>query len=103
MGRKKGICTLCGKGGPLTFEHVPAEASGNQRGVTMYNLDEWLARDTTTGHLPGGMLQPEGMGLLALCEGCNVHLLGTRYVPAFIEFVQAGNEMIASIAERLPE
>ena len=31
LGRNKGICTLCGKGGPLTFEHVPPEASGNLR------------------------------------------------------------------------
>ena len=103
MGRNKGICTLCGKGRPLTFEHVPAEASGNQRGVNMFNLDEWLARDTVTGEMSGGIIQPEGMGLIALCEPCNVKLLGTHYVPSFIDFVEAGKQMLAQVAPRIDE
>jgi hypothetical protein len=97
MGRKKGICTLCGKGGKLTFEHVPAEASGNLRGVTMYNLEEWLARETATGKMAGGVIQPEGMGVVALCQECNGDLLGTHYVPSFIKFVEAGKEMLGGV------
>jgi hypothetical protein len=103
MGRNKGICTLCGKGAKLTFEHVPAEGSGNQRDVIMYGLEEWLARDSVTGELRGGTPQPEGMGLPALCRSCNVDLLGSHYVPAFIEFVDAGKQMLSSLVGRLPE
>ena len=94
MGRKKGICTLCGKGGKLTFEHVPAEASGNLRGVAIYSLADWLARETATGKMPGGRIQPEGLGLVALCRKCNGDLLGTHYVPSFVKFVDAGKDMI---------
>jgi hypothetical protein len=101
VARKKGICTLCGKGGQLSFEHVPAEASGNLRGLVMHNLEEWLARDRTTGQLPGGIPQPEGMGLFALCEPCNRDLLGVHYVPAFVDFVEAGRQILADIAPGL--
>jgi hypothetical protein len=103
MGRNKGICTLCGKGGKLTFEHVPAEASGNQRGVTMYNLEEWLARETATGEMTGGVIRPEGMGLIALCKKCNTDLLGAHYVTAFVKFVEAGKDMLAGVAPRVEE
>jgi len=41
------------------------------------------------------------MGLSALCKACNVDLLGSHYVPAFTEFVEAGKQMIASVANRL--
>jgi hypothetical protein len=97
VGRNKGICTLCGKGGPLTFEHVPAEASGNPRGGVMYNLEEWLARDAITGVLPGGVPLPEGMGVIGLCGACNNGLLNVHYVPAFVDFVEAGKQMIGDI------
>ena len=56
-------------------------------------LEDWLARDKTTGKLPNGILQPEGMGLSALCQKCNVDLLGVQYVPSFVEFVVAGKQM----------
>jgi len=69
----------------------------------MYNLEEWLARETATGQMPGGVIQPEGMGLNALCKKCNVDLLGVHYVPAFVDFVQAGKEMLGSIAPALGE
>jgi hypothetical protein len=64
----------------------------------MYNLAEWLARDTATGKMPGGVIQPEGMGLVALCQKCNGDLLGTHYVPSFVKFVDAGNDKVAGLA-----
>lgn len=103
LGRNKGICTLCGKGGPLTFEHVPPEASGNLRGVMMFNLEEWLARNKATGQMPGGIIQPEGMGLIALCDGCNSGILGKHYVPSFLDFVEAGKQMLGQVAPRIKE
>lgn len=41
------------------------------------------------------------MGLQALCEGCNVNLLGKHYVPAFIDFVDAGKQILGEIAAHL--
>jgi hypothetical protein len=96
MGAKKGICTLCGKGGKLTFEHVPPRASGNAEEVTLHSLEEWLDREDLSGPLPGGQFQPKGMGKFALCRTCNEHL-GTQYVPAFVDFVGAGVQMLMSI------
>jgi hypothetical protein len=97
VARKKGICTICGKGGQLTFEHVPPDGSGNIHGLTMHTLEEWLERDSLDAPLPGGRLQPEGTGRFALCDPCNRRLLGTEYVPSFIAFVNAGYELLASI------
>jgi hypothetical protein len=93
---KKGICTLCGKGGKLTFEHVPPRASGNVPEITLHSLEEWLARESLSGPLPGGQFQPEGIGKFALCKPCNERL-GTQYVPSFIEFVKAGVQILLSI------
>lgn len=103
MARKKGICTLCGKGGQLTFEHVPPNRGGNVHGVVMHNIDEWLARESLDGPWPGGRLQPEGTGSFALCAACNGKL-GVEYVPAFIDFVVAGAQIMQSIGpEKLAE
>ena len=84
MGRNKGICTLCGKGGPLSFEHVPPEGGLNVRGVVMHTFDDWMARESFDGPLPNGRPQPEGTGLIALCRGpggCN-EFLGSAYGPS---------------------
>jgi hypothetical protein len=69
----------------------------------MYNLEEWLARDSASGQLPGGIPQPQGTGLFALCRACNVELLGKHYVPAFVSFVQIGRELLSQLAERMAE
>jgi hypothetical protein len=99
----KGICTLCGRGAKLTFEHVPAKVTGNNHEVIMHNVEEWLARDRDTRDLPGGIKQLEGMGLRALCDGCNNGLLNQHYVAPFREFVDAGKQMLSACAPRLEE
>ena len=69
----------------------------------MFNLEEWLDRDKATGQMSGGIVQPEGMGLIALCDGCNNRILGTHYVPSFVDFVDAGKQMIGQVASRIEE
>jgi hypothetical protein len=102
VGRKKGICTLCGKGARLSFEHVPPEGGLNLRGVVMHTLDDWMQRESLDGPLPNGMPQPEGTGLPALCEPCN-HFLGRHYVPAHNRMVRAGQDLLKQLVPRLQE
>ncbi len=71
MAKNKGICTICGKGGKLTFEHVPAKATGNDEEVVVYGIEQWLARDLETGEMPGGYIQPKGTGAISICKACN--------------------------------
>jgi hypothetical protein len=96
MGRNKGICTLCGKGGKLSFEHVPPQSAFNERGVTAHSLEDWLQRDGLDGPMPNGTPMPTGTGELALCEKCN-RFLGAEYVPAFRLLVQVGGQILDSI------
>jgi hypothetical protein len=91
----KGICTLCGKGGTLSFEHVPPKASLNVPDVQMHTFDDWLNR-LEDGTLPGGLLQPEGTGLKGLCVSCN-RFLGQHFVNPFAFFVHAGMGILHDI------
>lgn len=100
MGNKKGICTLCGVGAKLTFEHIPPESAFNIPGVEMFGFDEWRARDKETGAMTGGRLQPRGTGRFALCETCNP-ALGRWYVPAFAKFALAGMQVLEGVASQL--
>ncbi len=89
MAKNKGICAICGKGGKLTFEHVPPKAAGNEPDVTIYGIEEWLARDVASGELPGGYVEPRGTGAISICKSCNQYS-GTWYVPEFARFVHTG-------------
>jgi hypothetical protein len=37
---EEGICHLCGKDGPLSFEHVPPESAFNDRPVLLGAIDD---------------------------------------------------------------
>jgi hypothetical protein len=89
MAKNKGICAICGKGGKLTFEHVPPKAAGNEEDVKIYGIEEWLARDLQSGEMPGGYVQPQGTGTISICKSCNEYS-GAWYVPEFAKFVHAG-------------
>lgn len=102
MGRKKGICTLCGKGRTLTFEHVPPQGGLNVKGVVMHTLEDWLQVESLDAPLPNGTPQPDGTGLLALCKPCN-EFLGANYVPAHTALVRGGLDILRRIATRLDE
>jgi hypothetical protein len=89
MAKNKGICAICGKGTKLTFEHIPAKASGNEEDVRVYTIEEWLSRDLQSGEMPGGYVQPHGTGTISICKPCNEYS-GTWYVPEFAKFVHTG-------------
>lgn len=97
MGRNKGVCSICGKGGKLTFEHIPPKAAYNETGVELYGIEDWLRRED--GGLSGGAPQPDGSGLYSICKSCN-ELSGAHYLPAFAKLVHAGIDLHSQIRER---
>ena len=40
---KQGMCKICGKFGPLSFEHVPPRAAFNDRRVIVLNFEEAIS------------------------------------------------------------
>lgn len=97
MGRNKGLCSICGKGGKLSFEHIPPKAAYNEAGVELYGIDDWLKRED--GELSGGVPQPQGTGLYTICKSCN-ELSGRHYVPEFAKLVHAGIQLHVQLSER---
>jgi hypothetical protein len=82
---KNGICHVCGKLGPLSFEHIPPRSTGNDHAVQIYSGEE-VVKNSLTGsddvrHLKWKSSQ-KGMGFYSLCESCN-NYLGQNYVEEF--------------------
>lgn len=103
---RKGICAICGKGRPLTEEHVPPSGGLNVPGVVMHTVQDWLARDAS-GAMPNGVPQPEGTIARTLCKQCN-EKTGEWYVPHLNKFVVTGVRLMADmppsrVADENPE
>jgi len=81
MGKKKtaiGICSLCGKQRPLSFEHVPPKAAFNRYTTLSYDPLAWLER----GQPNGTRIEQGGIGRYSLCQQCNSntgHWYGNEY------------------------
>jgi hypothetical protein len=89
----KGICAICGKGGPLSFEHLPPKAAYNAKDVTLFGFDHWLQRDES-GRMTGGYPQPKGTGFYAICKECNERT-GEWYVPEYAKLVHTGFKLLS--------
>lgn len=64
-------CRICLRSDvPLTYEHVPPRATGNDESLRVYGLDHWLSSDEERG-LEGGRIEQRGAGDRVLCESCN--------------------------------
>lgn len=79
-----GKCTICGKYGELTFEHIPPKKAMNNHEARYITGDEFTKLVTSKNRLPWeteGLhyekLQ-KGYGKWSLCRGCN-NLTGTLY------------------------
>jgi hypothetical protein len=65
--KKKGNCNICGKYGPMSFEHVPNQAAYNKRTVIEYSWEsEFIHKEKSKGKITQG-----GIGAYTLCEKCN--------------------------------
>jgi hypothetical protein len=88
-----GKCHICGKEGPLSFEHVPPWAAGNQQPVIVGTF-EALRRmgDDLEGSLKG-RTQQRGAGAHTLCERCN-NKTGEWYVNRLADFCAQGMRIL---------
>jgi hypothetical protein len=90
---KKGKCRICGKMGPLTYEHVPPRKAFNSNKAFVYMGEEILKQDALgfPWEMPkskGKQLQ-RGIGNYTLCGKCN-NDTGAWYGSAFVDFILKG-------------
>jgi hypothetical protein len=95
MGQRRkiiGTCHICGRHGPLSFEHVPPRAAFNDRPMVGFSghvlADHGLAPDPRLGKL-----QQRGMGSYTLCERCNANT-GAWYGNQYVEWCRQGMEIL---------
>ena len=116
MGMSVGICRICGERKPLTFEHIPPRATGNDHTVKVYTAyrehgDGGLNADAITRSMFGdGDLDDlkyrqsqRGMGVETICRDCNSYL-GINYVQPFVglfdDVRQSATNVLAEIGGR---
>jgi hypothetical protein len=95
-----GICRICGVSGPLTFEHVPPKAAGNEPYGIGLDVQRYL-EDGPDAH-PSEMRRqklPRGSGGYYLCGQCN-SVTGARYVPSYVTWVEQGERHRAALGDR---
>jgi hypothetical protein len=80
-----GACALCGRHGPLTFEHVPPLAAFNNYPVVRQSYADFLARREPVE-------QRRGRGDYVFCGRCN-NFTGAAYGAAFADWVKQGLEL----------
>lgn len=83
-GKKHGKCNICGSEGKLTEDHTPPKGCIKVSQVELQHITSHLTPETPSGR---GRLLQNGVRYRTLCHSCNNTYLGTRYDPAFIDFV----------------
>lgn len=83
-GPKNGRCNICGDFGPLTEDHTPPKGCLKPKQVELLHLSTLLADSPTSTK---GRLSQNGVKYRTLCHRCNSSLLGAKYDPPFISFV----------------
>lgn len=93
------ICRICGKEGPLSFEHIPPQSVGNNHTVKLYSGVDAVKSSLTGQDDMEGMKYRQlqrGQGFKTICSSCNSYL-GQNYVKPFSEFYLAtGQQVLAS-------
>ena len=84
-------CRICGVNEPMTREHVPPRAAGNDATSHTYGIMEWLARESLDD-VPGGKQQQGGNWGYTLCGPCN-NTTG-RYAPEYALWADAAAHMM---------
>ncbi len=83
---KSGVCHICGKEGPLSFEHIPPHSMGNSKPTKAYRVvDIADTYHTLSAANKDGIRyrqQQRGIGFQTICSSCNSYL-GKYYVKAY--------------------
>jgi hypothetical protein len=88
-----GVCRICGREKPLSFEHIPPRAAFNNRPVIRISLEQ--AIELGPDVKPKGPVKQKGMGDYVLCEECNNNS-GSWYASRFVDWCYRGMEIIIS-------
>lgn len=88
-----GECHLCGRAGPLSFEHVPPRAAFNDRPVTLYSIEDVLNLAPGARPTSKGTVQQRGAGAHTLCGQCN-NKTGSWYGRHFVDWCYQGMALL---------
>lgn len=83
-GPKVGTCNICGDYGALTEDHTPPKGCLKPTQVQLHHIMQLLAAEPPKTK---PRISQNGVKYRTLCHRCNNTLLGRRYDPAFISFV----------------
>lgn len=92
-GPKNGQCNMCGDIGPLTEDHTPPKGCLKPTQVELLHIVSLLSDEPTKTK---GRFSQNGVKYRTLCHRCNNNLLGTKYDPAFITFVNNVGSLLRS-------
>lgn len=93
LGPKAGHCNICGSYGKLTEDHIPPKGAIRITQVEMLHLIQVLSAPGSTSR---GRLSQDGVKFRTLCSRCNNDLLGIRYDPELIRFVNSVGTILKS-------
>lgn len=89
--RPKGICSICGFEGSLSYEHVPPRAAFNDSPVI--EIEFYKALDLDFDEKPRGRINQKGAGGYTLCEKCN-NITGKWYARRFTDWCYQGMNIL---------
>ena len=95
---KVGKCALCGREGPLSYEHTPPREAFNDKRVRTITGDDYL-KVIAEGDMTGAkyMEKQRGQGEYSLCPECN-SLTGGLYGKEYVKFVKEIKGLMRSSA-----
>lgn len=100
--KTNGTCRICTGEGPLSFEHIPPQSTGNT--VRARGGNSWQILMQGNGvDVPdrGWYSLQRGVGAHVLCSACN-SLCGSEYVPSYAEAAQLIEQALSSHAKPTP-
>lgn len=84
---------MCGEIGPLTEDHTPPKGCLKPTQVELHHIARLLSADPAKEK---GRFSQNGVKYRTLCHRCNNNLLGAKYDPAFISFVNRVGTLLRS-------
>jgi hypothetical protein len=100
MAKKIGPCCICGRLGPLSFEHVPPRAAYNDCRVFEADVKRLVGGGWDALKNPSGKYSQRGAGKYTLCERCN-STTGAWYGSDYVRWAQQGMTLLAASQGRL--
>lgn len=94
---KRGVCSICGEYGDLSFEHIPPRSCYNDRSAKL--LEGMAALQLEPGGIQHGRISQRGMGGYCTCGRCN-NRTGGMYVHETRAWVERAAEVLGRIGDR---